>query len=156
LTEELIADLSKIRSLRVISRSSAMKLKGTAKDLRNIVRELDVRFVLDGSVRKAGTSLRISAQLIDGLSDANIWSEKYSGTLDDVFQMQESVSRSIVDALQITLSTDEQRQMKERPIPDARAYDLYLRSRSQLQLGIPSALDRSIELLKQGSRHHRR
>jgi eukaryotic-like serine/threonine-protein kinase len=150
LTEELIADLSKVRSLRVISRSSAMKLKGTDKDVRTIVRELDVRFVLDGSVRKAGSNLRISVQLIDGLSDANVWSEKYSGTLDDVFQMQESVSRSIVDALQITLSTDEQRQMEERPIPDARAYDLYLRSRSQLQLGIPAALDRSIELLKQG------
>ncbi|PWT90058.1 MAG: protein kinase, partial [Blastocatellia bacterium] len=146
LTEELISDLSKIRSLKVISRNSAMKLKGTEKDLRTIVRELDVRYVLDGSVRKAGSSLRISVQLIDGLSDANVWSEKYSGTLEDVFQMQESVSRSIVEALQITLSTDEQRQMDERPIADPQVYDLYLRARAAFNQGDPAALDRSIAL----------
>ena len=150
LTEELISDLSKVRSLRVISRNSAMKLKGTTKDLKTVASELNVRYVLDGSVRKAGQNLRISVQLIDGLSDENLWSEKYQGTLADIFEMQESVSRSIVDALKITLSADEERQLAERPIADAEAYDLYLQARSHFLQGIPSALNRSIELLKRG------
>ncbi len=150
LTEELISDLSKVRSLRVISRSSAMRLKGTTKDLKTIATELNVRYVLDGSVRKAGQNLRISVQLIDGLSDENLWSEKYNGTLADIFEMQESVSRSIVDALKITLSADEERKLAERPIADAEAYDLYLQARSQFHQGLPAALDRSIELLMQG------
>jgi non-specific serine/threonine protein kinase len=150
LTEELISDLSKVRSLRVISRNSAMRLKGTSKDLRTIASELNVRYVLDGSVRKAGPNLRVSAQLIEADSDANLWSEKYNGTLDDIFEVQESVSRSIVDALKITLSADEERQMAERPIADPRAYDLYLRSRAKFFQGNPTALNTSIELLKQG------
>ncbi|HSS21266.1 MAG TPA: protein kinase [Pyrinomonadaceae bacterium] len=150
LTEELISDLSKVRSLRVISRNSAMRLKGTTKDLKTIAAELSVRYVLDGSVRKAGQTLRVSVQLIDGLSDENLWSEKYNGTLADVFEMQENVSRSIVDALKITLSTDEERQLAERPIADAEAYDLYLQARAQFLQGVPAALDRSIELLEQG------
>ncbi len=150
LTEELITDLSKIRSLRVISRNSAMRLKATTKDLRTIVEELNVRYVLDGSVRKVGQSLRISVQLIDGVTDANLWSDKYNGTLEDIFEMQENVSRSIAEALEITLTDDEQRRIEERPIGNAQAYDLYLRARANFLLGIPSALDRSIELLKQG------
>jgi len=150
LTEEVISDLSKVRSLRVISRNSAMRLKGTAKDLRTIASELNVRYVLDGSVRKAGPNLRISVQLIEAESDANLWSEKYSGTLEDIFEMQENVSRSIVDALKITLSDEEERQMAERPIEDAQAYDLYLQSRAKFLQGNSDALNHSIELLKQG------
>lgn len=150
LTEELISDLSKVRSLKVISRNSAMRLKGTTKDLRTIASELNVRYVLDGSVRKAGANLRVSAQLIEVDSDANLWSEKYSGTLNDIFEMQESVSRSIVEALKIKLSADEERQLAERPIGDARAFDLYLQARAKFLQGNPTALDSSIELLKQG------
>ena len=85
LTEEIITDLSFIRWLRVISRSSAMALKGTNKDVRTIGRELGVQYVLVGSVRKAGEDLRITAQLIDGRTDSHIWAEKYDGKLDDVF-----------------------------------------------------------------------
>jgi len=98
LTEELIADLSKVRALRVISRTSAMLLKDSKKDVPTIARELGVRFVLEGSVRRAGSSLRITAQLIDAANDAHLWAEKYGGTLDDVFAIQEKVSGSIVDA----------------------------------------------------------
>ncbi len=127
-----------------------MRLKGTTKDLRTIAAELNVRYVLDGSVRKAGSNLRVSAQLIEAESDANLWSEKYSGTLEDIFEMQESVSRSIVEALKITLSADEERQLAERPIGDVRAYDLYLQARAQFLQGNPIALNTSIELLKQG------
>ena len=150
LTEEVISDLSKIRSLHVISRNSAMKLKGTEKDLKTIAEELNVQYVLDGSVRKAGDKLRISVQLIDGATDANLWAEKYNGSLEDIFDIQESVSRSIAEALQITLTTGEIKQIEERPIADAQAYDLYLRARTHFQKGNPEALDHSIELLKQG------
>ena len=150
LTEEIISDLSNIKSLRVISRNSAMKLKGADKDLKTITEELKVRYVLDGSVRKAGDKLRISVQLIDGATDANLWAEKYTGSLDDIFEIQESVSRSIAEALKITLTTGEIKQIEERPISDAQAYDLYLRARTKFHQGNPEALDRSIELLKQG------
>jgi eukaryotic-like serine/threonine-protein kinase len=150
LTEELISDLSKVRSLRVISRNSAMKLKGTTKDLQTIASELKIQYVLDGSVRKAGPSLRISVQLIEAASDENVWSEKYDGTLSDIFEMQESVSRSIVDALKITLSAEEEREIAQRPIADAEAYDLYLQARAQFLQGIPAALDRSVVLLGKG------
>jgi serine/threonine protein kinase/tetratricopeptide (TPR) repeat protein len=150
LTEEIISDLSKIRSLRVISRTSAMRLKGTTKDVRAIAQELNVRYVLEGSVRKAGQSLRITAQLIDGKLDTNLWSEKYTGTLDDIFEMQEGVSRSIVGALKVTLSSDEEHSMEERPINNAQAYDLYLKARRELMRGVPESLERSTQLLNQG------
>ncbi|MBI5215398.1 MAG: protein kinase [Ignavibacteriae bacterium] len=150
LTEEIISDLSKIQSLRVISRTSAMRLKGSTKDIKTIAQELNVRYVLEGSVRKSGQTLRITAQLIDGKSDANLWAEKYNGTLEDVFEIQENVSRAIVGALKVTLSSDEERRMEERPINNAQAYDLYLKARRELQRGMADSLERSIQLLNQG------
>ncbi len=150
LTEEIISDLSKVRSLKVISRASSMKLKGTDKDSLTIAAELNVRYILDGSVRKAGEQIRISAQLIDGSTDENLWADKYSGTLSDIFEIQESVSRSIVEALKITLSTEEERGIEERPIENPVAYDLYLRARSAFVKGSPEALDTAIDLLEKG------
>jgi TolB-like protein len=91
----------------VISRSSAMTFKGTKKTIREIARAVNVRYVLEGSVRKAGNNLRITAQLIDAVNDAHLWAEKYSGTLDDVFEIQEKVSRSIVKALKLMLTSEE-------------------------------------------------
>lgn len=145
LTEEITADLSKIGALRVISRTSAVRFKGARKDVRAIRRELGVHYVLDGSVRKAGTSLRITAQLIHAESDTQVWSAKYSGTLDDVFAVQEQVSREIVDALNITLTSDERRQLSARPVSDARAYELFLQARQEQRR---YALDRAEALLR--------
>ena len=150
LTEELIADLSKVRVLRVISRTSAMLLKGSKKDVPTIARELNVRYVLEGSVRRAGNSLRITAQLIDAAHDAHLWAEKYSGTLDDVFAIQEKVSRSIVDALKLTLTADEKHRLAARMIPDVKAFDLYLQARREAyHLMTEEALDHAVRLTRQ-------
>jgi serine/threonine protein kinase/tetratricopeptide (TPR) repeat protein len=133
LTEEIISDLASIKALSVISRTSAMRFKGSDKDVRTIGRELGVRYVLEGSVRKAGSSLRITAQLIDAEADSQLWSEKYGGTLDDVFEVQERVSREIVKALGVKLSNDEDRRLAARPIQNARAFELYLEARAVLR-----------------------
>jgi len=135
LTEEIITDLSHIHDLLVISRSSAMTFKGTKQTIPEIVKKVNVRYVLEGSVRKAGNSLRITAQLIDATTDAHLWAEKYSGTLDDVFDIQEKVSRSIVDALKVKLSPKEKKQIAERPIDNVQAYECYLRAMREMQRG---------------------
>src|SRR6476660_656183 len=131
LMEEVIADLSRVRALTVISRTSSVKLKETGWDLRRIGRELNVRYALEGSVRRAGDALRITAQLIDVETEAHLWSEKYAGTVDDVFDLQERLSRQIVEALRITLTPPEDKEIAERPIADIRAYEYYQRARQE-------------------------
>jgi eukaryotic-like serine/threonine-protein kinase len=131
LMEEVIADLSRVRALTVISRTSSVKLKDTGWDLRRIGRELNVRYALEGSVRRAGATLRITAQLIDIETDAHLWADKYSGTVDDVFDLQERLSRQIVEALRITLSPPEDRELAERPLADIRGFEYYQRARQE-------------------------
>ncbi|MEA1886315.1 MAG: hypothetical protein U9N72_03790 [Bacteroidota bacterium] len=126
LTEEIITDLSHIHDLLVISRTSAMTFKGTKKRTGDIAREVNVKYVLEGSVRKAGNNLRITAQLIDAAYDVHLWAEKYSGSLDDVFEIQEKVSRSIADALKLKLSPEEKKKLAERTIDNVQAYEYYL------------------------------
>jgi len=150
LTEEIISDLSSIQSLRVISRTSAMMLKGTKKSMKTIGRELDVQYVLEGSVRTAGNKLRITAQLIDASSDAHLWAEKYNGTLDDVFDIQENVSRSIVAALKLKLSADEDKKISERPITDIRAYECYLKALHEAWTFTPEGLEKASQYLRNG------
>jgi TolB-like protein len=150
LTDELIADLSLVRSLRVISRTSAMQLKGTEKDTRSIGQELGVQYVLEGSVRRAGQDLRITAQLIDAQRDAHLWTEKYSGAVEDVFDMQEKVSRAIVDELKIALDPGEDRRLATRPVDNLAAFECYLKARHQIWSLTEEALDEAHELLKRG------
>ncbi len=149
ITEEIIADLSCCRELLVISRSSAMTFRGSRKTVREIAKELNVGYVLEGSVRKAGNDLRITAQLIDASSDVHIWAEKFNGTLDDVFDIQEKVSKSIAEALKLRLTPDEERQLRSRPIPDVRAYDAYLRAFYEVLKFTPEAFDRAFRVLDQ-------
>jgi serine/threonine protein kinase len=148
LTDEIITDLSRIPSLRVISRSSAMRLKGDARGLAAIGRDLGCRYVLEGSVRRAANTLRITARLVDAPNDVQLWADKYGGTLDDVFDIQERVSRSIVSALEIRLTPQEDQQLAERPIADVRAQECYLRARSEVWSFLPGALDRAVSHLE--------
>jgi non-specific serine/threonine protein kinase len=150
LTDEVIADLSKIRSLRVISRTSSMALKGTSKDVRAIGRELRVRFVLEGTVRRAADGLRISARLIDASSDECLWTEKYDGRVEDVFAMQERLARTIVDALQLQLTADERKQLAAHPIDNVHAYECYLQARQEAYRWRQDAIDHAIQLLRNG------
>jgi TolB-like protein len=148
LTEELIAELSGIRNLRVISRTTAMKLKDSGKDITAIAQELNVQYVLEGSVRKAGDDLRITAQLIDARSDDHLGAERYSGTMDDVFEMQESLARNIVEALKVSLSPEEQRLLSKPRITNPLAFECYLRARQYVAQFTAEGEDRAIELLE--------
>lgn len=147
LTEEVISDLSRIGSLRVISRNSAMALKGTVRDTPTLARELGVTHLVTGSVRRAGPSLRVTAELVDAKTDAPIWSEKYSGTAEDVFGIQEEISRKIVSALEVRLTDSEKRQVAERPIENVAAYDCYLRARQAMYSWAPDASVRGLCLV---------
>ncbi|MGE5692451.1 MAG: protein kinase domain-containing protein, partial [Candidatus Zixiibacteriota bacterium] len=129
LTEEVITHLSKIRALKVISRTSAMRYKGIKKPLRQIAGELGVEFILEGSVRRQGNDLRITAQLIDAVQDSHLWAEKYRGTLEDVFDIQEKVAGEITGALRLTLSPNEEQDLKHRPTQDPEAFQSYLKGR---------------------------
>ena len=149
LTEELISDLSKVKALRVTSRNSAIAAKGRTKNVREIAQLLKVRYVLEGSVRRAGRDLRITAQLIDGTTDTHLWAEKYAGTVDDVFDLQEKLSRTIVDALAIQLTPQESRRLALRPLPDPRAYECYLRAKQLIWRYEPAANREAEALLGQ-------
>ncbi|HEY5552477.1 MAG TPA: protein kinase, partial [Opitutaceae bacterium] len=147
LTEEIIADLSQVRVLRVISRNSAMTLKGTTKDTPTLAKELGVSHVVTGSVRRVGDALRVTAELVEASSDKPVWSEKYSGTTEDVFGIQEEIARKIVAALKMTLTESEDRRVAARPIENPVAYDCYLRARHAMYSWTPDASQRGLRLV---------
>jgi adenylate cyclase len=103
ISEDIITDLSKISGLLVIARNSSFKFKGQSVDLRQVASDLGVRYVLEGSVRRAGEQLRINAQLIDGSTGAHLWAERYDRPLDDVFAVQDDITGQIVRALHLEL-----------------------------------------------------
>jgi serine/threonine protein kinase len=148
LTDEIITDLSQIASLRVISRSSSMQLKGSSQDLKTVAAQLNVRYVLEGSVRKAGNAVRVTAQLVDPESNRPLWAEKYSGKLEDIFEIQEQISRKIVDALKMRLSPEEDRKLAARPIDNIEAFECYQRARYEIYKFTGEGLDKARELIE--------
>jgi TolB-like protein len=147
LTEEIIADLSQIHTLKVISRTSVMVLKNANKDLKTIGKELGAQYILEGSVRKSGDRLRITAQLIDAVSDQHLWAEKYKGTMEDVFDLQEEVSRQIVSALNIKLTKEESLQIANRPVENVKAYELYQKAQYEIFQWKEDGLKRALQYL---------
>jgi serine/threonine-protein kinase len=129
ITEDVIAQLSKIRSLKVISRTSVMPFKKREQSLREIGATLQVGTLLEGSVRRAGDRVRIVAQLIDAEADRHLWAETYDRQLTDIFAIQTDVALKIASALEAELSRDERKRIHRKPTSDVRAYQLYLQGR---------------------------
>jgi len=127
MVEEIITALSRIRWLFVIARNSTVAYKGQGVDVNGVGRELGVRYVLEGSVRKAGRRARITAQLIDALSGAHLWADRFDGSLDDVFELQDKVASSVAGVIEPALQAAETARSGHRPTADLTAYDLYLR-----------------------------
>jgi serine/threonine protein kinase/Tfp pilus assembly protein PilF len=149
MTEELISDLGKIRALRVISRTSAMRYKGTKKSLPEIARELGVDALVEGSVLRAGGRVRITTQLIQAATDRHLWSESYERDLKDVLTLQSEVARSIAREIKIALTPQEQARFAEARPVDPEAHELYLKGRYYLVKNTPEAAQRALEYMKQ-------
>jgi len=146
ITEDLIHALAGLRRLRVLARTSTFAFKGRSADVRMIGRELQVDVVLEGSVRRNGDRLRVTAQLVDVATGFELWSERYDRRFDDIFDVQDEISRSIVDALSIAVLRDETR-LVEVPTRSVSAYESYLKGRFHWNQRTESALRRSLEFL---------
>jgi adenylate cyclase len=144
MVEEIITALSRIRWLFVIARNSSFTYKGQAIDVKQIGRELGVRYVLEGSVRKAGTRVRITGQLIDALTGTHLWADRFDGSLEDVFELQDRVAISVAGVIEPALQAAEMRRSLARPTTDLSAYDLYLRA---LAVIFPITKERTVEAL---------
>jgi adenylate cyclase len=149
IVEEIITSLSRIRWLFVIARNSSFTYKGRAIDVKQVGRELGVRYVLEGSVRKAGNRMRITAQLIDAISGAHLWADRFDGPMEDIFELQDSVASSVAGVIEPTLQAAEILRSAQRPTADLTAYDLYLRARASAQSWDKQGVLRALDLLGQ-------
>ncbi|HEY8874040.1 MAG TPA: adenylate/guanylate cyclase domain-containing protein, partial [Stellaceae bacterium] len=144
MVEEIITALSKIQWLFVIARNSTFTYKGRAVDVKEVGRELGVRYVLEGSVRKAGNRVRITGQLIDALTGTHLWADRFDGSLEDVFELQDKIAVSVAGVIEPALQAAEMRRSAARPTNDLSAYDLYLRA---LAVFFPITRERLFEAL---------
>jgi adenylate cyclase len=148
ITEDIITDLSKVSGLLVIARNSSFAYKNQSPDVRRVCHDLGVRHVLEGSVRRAGGRVRINAQLIDGSSGGHLWAERYDRSLEDIFAVQDEVTREIVDALKIALTINEQTRLEGRGKVNPEAYDCLIRGRICVLQFTPEAMVESRALLE--------
>jgi adenylate cyclase len=135
ITEDIITDLSKVSALAVVSRNSAFQYKGKNVDVLKLARELKVGYVLEGSVRKAGGRVRITAQLVDGATNGHVWAERYDRDLNDIFALQAEISEAIVKALRLKLLPEEKKAIEQRGTENVEAYNLYLMARQSYITG---------------------
>ena len=156
MVEEIITALSRIRWLFVIARNSSFTYKGQAVDVKEVGRELGVRYVLEGSVRKAGSRVRITAQLIDALSGMHLWADRFDGSLEDVFDLQDKVASSVAGVIEPALQAAETARSVGRPTNDLTAYDLYLRAYAMVWSSarqVPEAFRLMEEAIKRDPRY---
>ena len=151
LTDDLITDLSKISGLFVIARNSVFTYKDRTVDLREVARDLGVRYVLEGSVRRAGNDVRINAQLIDSETGGHLWADRFDRDASDIFAVQDEVIRHIVDALAIELSPPEQQRLGRLPTTNLEAYDYYLRAEQAARSGFRPQLRVALRLYERAT-----
>jgi len=147
ITEDIITDLSKISGLLVISRHSTFVYKGKSVQIKQISKDLGVRYILEGSVRKVSGRIRISAQLIDAVTDQHLWADRFDRKLDDIFEVQDEVSRKIVDALQVKLTGLEEQRLGYQGTKSVVAHDYFLRCVEKLNLHTEEAIKNGIQLI---------
>src|SRR6266404_4094808 len=152
MVEEIITALSRIRWLFVIARNSSFTYKGQAVDVKRVGRELGVRYVLEGSVRKAGQRVRITAQLIDALTSTHLWADRFEGSLEDVFELQDKVASSVAGVIEPALQAAETVRSAHRPTNDLTAYDLYLRAYAMV-LSSTALAPEALRLLERAIEH---
>jgi TolB-like protein/Tfp pilus assembly protein PilF len=149
IVEDIITGLSRIKWLFVVARNSTFVYKGRAVDLKQVGRELGVRYVLEGSLRKAGNRVRITGQLIEAASGTHLWAERYDRALDDIFVVQDEITLSVVGAIEPSLRRAEiERARRKRP-DNLDAYDLYLRALPYTHAAMPGEADKALPLLHQ-------
>jgi adenylate cyclase len=146
--EEIITALSLIRWLFVIARNSSFAYKGKSPDLRQVGRDLGVRYVLEGSLRKSGTHVRITGQLIDATTGAHIWADRFDGALDDIFELQDQVASSVAGAIEPKLRQSETERATPKPTESLDAYDLHLRALAQFRKWTAEGRRETIDLLR--------
>ena len=146
LAEDIITALSRFKSLFVIARNSSFAYKGKSPDIRHVGRDLGVRYVLEGSVRKAGNRLRITAQLIDAANAAHTWAERFDGALKDVFELQDEVTQKVVGAIAPRVEQAEIARALRRSSDSTDAYDCYLRGLAHLYPVTSEGVDQALEL----------
>jgi adenylate cyclase len=147
IVEDIITALSHIRQWRVVARNSSFVYKGRNVDIREVARDLSVRYVLEGSVRKSGNRLRITGQLIDAESGTHLWADKYDGDLADVFELQDKITESVVGAIEPSLRLAEIERSSRKLPDDMGAYDLYLKALPNLYAMRPDQNKMALELL---------
>lgn len=150
IADEIITALSAVESLRVISGGSARQIDVKTRNLRSLGRQLNVQYVLEGSVQLSGEKLRITAQLPSTDSDDVLWASKWDSSVADIFDVQETIAQGVVLALEIQLSRTQKKQLVDRPIPDVHAYEFYLRARQLIHLYTADALHQALEYLRKG------
>ncbi len=147
IAEDIITALSRFRWFLVVSRNSSFTYKGRAVDVRAVGRELGVRYVLEGSVRKGGNRIRITAQLIDAASGNHLWAEKYDGALEDIFDLQDRITEGVAGAIEPSLRQAEIDRARRKRSDNLDAYDLYLRALPHAWVWAPEEAEKAIELL---------
>ncbi|HVF40521.1 MAG TPA: protein kinase, partial [Gemmatimonadaceae bacterium] len=151
LTDEIITSLSGLHALRVISHTSAAQLKGTTKSTRELGEELGVQYVLEGSVKRAGDTLRVATRLVAADSEELVWGQSYEGSLKNFFDFEKSISRAVVDALAVQISSSERKRLNEHRITNTRAVEYYLRAKQEIYTFTGTALDRALDYLKKAA-----